>query len=53
MGMSLIISPLEFLVVLVSFFILMLNTVSYPLNLLFMSFRVMVNVKKGIVFFIQ
>jgi len=50
MSMSLIISPLEFLVVLVSFFVLMLNAVSCPLNFLFVSFRVMVKVKRGIVF---
>ena len=35
MGMSLIIPPLEFLVVLVSFFFLMQNAVSCPLVLLF------------------
>ena len=44
---------LEFLVVLVSFFMLMKNTASCPLNLLFMSFLVMVKVKRSIIILIQ
>jgi hypothetical protein len=53
MGMSVIISPLEFLVVLVSFFMLMLNAVSCPLDLLFVSFQVIVKEKRGIIVLIQ
>jgi hypothetical protein len=45
MGMSVIIPHLEFLIVLVSFFILILNAISCPLDLLLVSFRVMVKVK--------
>jgi len=53
MGMSMIIPPLEFLVLLVSFFILMLNAVNCPLDLLFVSFGVIVKVKRGIIVLIQ
>jgi len=51
--MSKIIPPLEFLVVLVSFFILMFNAVSCPLDLLFVFFRVIVKEKRGIIVLIQ
>jgi hypothetical protein len=53
MGMSLIIPPVEFLVVLVSFFVRMKNAKSCRLDLLFVSFWVMVKVKGGIVVLIQ
>ena len=45
--------PLEFLVVLVLFFVLMQNAVSCPLDLLFVSFWVKVKVKRSIVVLIQ
>jgi hypothetical protein len=44
---------LEFFVVLVLFFVLMQNAVSYPLDLLFVSFWVKVKVKRSIVVLIQ
>ena len=53
MGMLHIILSLEFLVVFALFFIFMWNIAYCPLNRLFVSFLVMVKVKRGINVLIQ